>query len=210
MARCALFASLAFAAAAGAAPAVVAQPASADVARATERCEQEVAETIHRMRGRDAKEVQFIAARRVLTPQADDETAIRGEGRYRAAGGAGVSFTYGCSYSAASDSTSGVVFRETSGQRASAEKPFDPDLTNVSPQACESAAAAALKKQHPRVGRINFGSDSRRMQPGENGRIALIGAGSVERAQGMNLIPFSYRCEVDPRNGRVVAVSTKE
>jgi hypothetical protein len=48
------------------------------------------------------------------------------------------------------------------------------------------------------------------MQPGENGRIALIGAGSVERAQGMNLIPFSYRCEVDPRNGRVVAVSTKE
>jgi hypothetical protein len=210
MARCAFLVSLVFASAATIAPPVLAQPAAADVARATERCEQEVAETIRRMRGRDAKEVQFIAARRVLTPQADDETAIRGDGRYRRAGGAGVTFTYGGSYSAANDSTSGVVFRETGGQRAAADKPFDPDLTNVSPQACESAAAAALKKLHPRVGRINFGSDSRRMQPGENGRVELIGAGSVERAQGMNLIPFSYRCEVDPRSGRVVAVSTQE
>lgn len=210
MHRSAMIATFVFSAAATAGAPALAQAAAADVARATERCEQEVAETIRRMRGRDAKEVQFIAARRVLTPQADDETAIRGEGRYRAASGAGVSFTYGCSYSAASDGTSGVVFRETAGQRASAEKPFEPDLTNVSPQACESAAAAALKKLHPRVGRINFGSDSRSMQPGENGRIELSGAGSVERAQGMNLIPFSYRCEVDPRNGRVVAVSTKE
>lgn len=185
--------------------------AAPDVTRATEQCEQEVSKTIQRMRGRDAKEVQFVAARRVLSPQSDDETAIRGEGRYRAAGGASVSFTYGCAYSAASDSTSGVVFRETGGQRAAAaEKAFDPDLTNVSPQACESAVAAALKKLHPRVGRINFGSDSRRVQPGENSRIELLGAGSVERAQGMNLIPFSYRCEVDPRSGRVVDVSTRE
>jgi hypothetical protein len=184
--------------------------AAPDITRATEQCEQEVSKTIQRMRGRDAKEVQFIAARRVLTPQSDDETAIRGEGRYRSAGGASVSFTYGCAYSAASDSTSGVVFRETGGQRTAAEKAFDPDLTNVSPQACESAVAAALKKRHPRVGRINFGSDSRRVQPGENSRIELLGAGSVERAQGMNLIPFSYRCEVDPRSGRVVNVSTSE
>lgn len=210
MVRSALITLLVFAGAAAASTTAVAQTSSADVARATERCEQEVAETIRRMRGRDAKEVQFIAARRVLTPQADDETAIRGEGRYRAASGAGVTFTYGCAYNAASDGTSGVVFRDAGGQRTAADKPYEPDLTNVSPQACESAAAAALKKLHPRVGRINFGSDSRRMQPGENGRIELLGAGSVERAQGMNLIPFSYRCEVDPRNGRVLAVATQE
>ncbi len=210
MARCALLVPLVFASAATTPLPALAQPAAADIARAADRCEQEVAETIRRMRGREAKEVQFIAARRVLTPQADDETAIRGEGRYRAAGGGHVAFTYGCAYRAADDSTSGVVFRETGGPRTAAEKPFEPDLTNVSPQACESAAAAALKKLHPRVGRINFGSDSRRMEPGENGRVELIGAGSVERAQGMNLIPFSYRCEVDPRSGRVLAVSTKE
>lgn len=184
--------------------------AQADTAKATERCEQEVTATIRRMRGRDAKEVQFIASRRVLLPNNEDETAIRGEGRYRAATGPDVSFTYSCAYSAASDATSGVVFRETGGTRAAAEKPFEPDLTNVSPEACESAVAATLKKQHPRVGRIHFGSDSRRMQPGENGRVELLGVGSVERATGMNLIPFSYRCVVEPRNGRVVAVSTKE
>jgi hypothetical protein len=182
-----------------------------DTPKAVERCEQEVAETIRRMRGRDAKEVQFLAARRVLLPQGENETAIRGEGRYRGAGGGSVSFTYGCAYDAAADSTSGVVFRETGGQRdAASARPFEPDLTNVSPQACESAAAAALKKLHPRVGRINFGSDSRRLQPGESGRVVMMGDGSVERAPGMNLIPFSYRCEVEPRSGRVVAISTTE
>lgn len=184
--------------------------AQPDIARAAERCEQEVAETVRRMRGSAAKEVQFLASRRVLTPQADDETAIRGEGRYRAASGAGVDFTYGCAYRAADDSTSGVVFRETGGQRAAAEKPFDPDLTNVSPQACESAAAAELKKLHPRVARINFGSDSRQLRPAEFGRVEMSGAGSVERAPGMNLVPFTYRCELEPRSGRVVAISTRE
>ncbi|MFT3666342.1 hypothetical protein [Piscinibacter sp.] len=182
-----------------------------DAARAAERCEQAVSETLHRLRGRDAKEVQFLAARRVLAPGGDDETSVRGEGRYRAAGGKSVAFSYGCSYDAQNDSTSGVVLRDGAGARAAAaEKAFDPDLTNVSPQACESAAAAALKKLHPRVGRINFGSDSRRLQAAEFGRVEMTGAGSVERAPGMNLIPFSYRCELEPRSGRVTAISTKE
>lgn len=196
---------------AGLLPVSTALLAAPDLGRAAEQCEQEVASTIRRMRGHEAKEVQFVAARRVLTPQNDDETAIRGEGRYRSASGASVAFTYGCAYSSASDTTSGVVFRETGGQRsAAAEKAYEPDLSNLSPQACESAAAEALKKLHPRVGRINFGSDSRRLQPAEFGRVEMTGAGSVERAPGMNLIPFSYRCELEPRSGRVVAVSTKE
>lgn len=184
--------------------------AQADQAQATERCEKEVADTIRRLRGKDARDVQFVAARRVLLPGGDDETGVRGEGRYRSAAGASVAFSYGCAYNAATDATSGVVFRELAAARAAPEKPFEPDLTNVSPEACESAAAAALKKSHPRVARINFGSDSRRMQPGENGRVELLGQGSVERATGMNLIPFSYRCEVDPRSGRIVSIATKE
>lgn len=188
------------------------QPAAAapaDTAKATDRCETEVSETIRRMRGRDAKEVQFLAAKRLALPSGDDETAIKGEGRYRGAGGS-VNFTYSCAYNEASDATSGVVFRDAGAARAAPEKAFEPDLTNVSPEACEAAAAGALKRQHPRVGRINFGADSRRMQPGTNGRIDLVGKGSVERAPGMNLIPFSFRCEVDPRSGRVLNVSTKE
>ncbi len=188
------------------------QPAAAapaDTAKATDRCETEVSETIRRMRGRDAKEVQFLAAKRLALPSGDDETAIKGEGRYRGAGGS-VSFTYSCAYNEASDATSGVVFRDAGAARAAPEKTFEPDLTNVSPEACEAAAAGALKRQHPRVGRINFGADSRRMQPGTNGRIDLVGKGSVERAPGMNLIPFSYRCQVEPRSGKVVDISTTE
>ena len=190
-----------------ASPAAVAQ---ADTAKATERCESAVSETIRRMRGHAAKEVQFLVARRLLLPSGDDETGIKGEGRYRADSGASVGFTYSCAYSAATDATSGVMFRETGAARSAPEKAFEPDLSNVSPEACESAAAAMLKKEHPRVGRINFGSDSRRMQPGTNGRVELIGQGSVERAAGMNLIPFSYRCQVEPRSGRIVEVRTNE
>lgn len=188
-------------------PQALAQP---DVARATQRCEQEVAETVRRLRGRDARDVQFVSARRVLTPQGENETSMRGEGRYRTAGGASVTFTYGCAYNAASDETSGVVLQETGRPSAQANKPFEPDLTNVSPQACESAAAAELKKRHPRVARINFGSDSRQLRPAEFGRVEMSGAGSVERAPGMNLIPFTYRCELEPRSGRVVAIVTRE
>ena len=184
--------------------------AQADTAKATERCEQEVAETIRRMRGRDAQELHFVAAKRVLLPSTDEETSVKGEGRYRGASGAGVAFSYTCAYNAQSDATSGVMFRETGAARAVPEKAFDPDLTNLSPQACESAAAAALKRQHPRVSRITFGSDSRRMQPGENGQVLLLGQGAVERAAGMNMVPFRYRCQVDPRNGRILDVQTSD
>jgi hypothetical protein len=48
------------------------------------------------------------------------------------------------------------------------------------------------------------------MQPGTDGRVDLVGKGSVERAPGMNLIPFSYRCQVEPRSGKVLDISTTE
>jgi hypothetical protein len=192
-------------------PGGVRAASTADTTKAAERCEAEVSDTIRRMRGRDAKEVQFVAAKRALQPATEDETSVRGEGRYSAAaGGTGMPFTYTCAYNAKTDATSGVLFRETGTVRAAPEKAFEPDLTNISPEACESAAAAELKDKHPRVGRITFGSDSRRMQPGTNGQVQLIGQGAVERAPGMNAIPFSYRCQVDPRNGRIAGISTSD
>lgn len=197
--------------AASAQPAASAPAAApATTAKAAERCEAEVAETIRRMRGKDAQEIQFVAARRLLTPATDDETSVRGEGRYRAAGAA-VPFSYSCAYNARSETTSGVLFRDAGAPRtAAAEKAFEPDLTNLSPEACESAAAASLKARHPRVGRIVFGSDSRRIQPGSNGLVLLTGQGAVQRAEGMSAIPFSYRCELNPRTGRVVEATTSD
>lgn len=190
-------------------PAPPASAAPPTGAKAAERCEAEVGETIRRMRGKEAQDVQFVAARRVLSPATDDETSVRGEGRYRA-GGASVPFTYSCAYNARTEATSGVLFRDAGAPRAAAEKAFEPDLTNVSPEACESAAAGVLKTKHPRVGRIVFGSDSRRMQAGADGLVQLSGQGAVERAPGMNAIPFSYRCELNPRTGKVVGATTSD
>lgn len=172
---------------------------------AAEACEAAVAETIRDMRGRAAaQDVQFIAARRVALPKSAEETAFRGEGRYRGARGSLRPFTYTCAYDASAGTTSGVVFRETGGGPPVVEKPWEPDLTRLSPEACETAAASAVTQRYPQAGRISFLSDTRQLKPAPNRQTALEGDGLVERAPGMNPIRFTYRCEIDAR-GKVMA-----
>lgn len=181
--------------------------AQGDAAKAADRCEAAVAETVKRMRGRAAQELQFIGAKRNLLPAQDDETGVRGEGRYSSKAGGTSSFTYSCAYNAKTGATSGVMFRETGSDRASADSSWSPDLTNVSPDACETATAAELKQKYPRVARIAFGSDTRQLRPGADDHTNLEGQGAVQRAPGMLLTPFNYRCEF-ARNGRIVSVQT--
>lgn len=182
----------------------------ADAAKAAESCEAAVTETIKEMRGRDAQDVQFQKDRRVLAPTTGEETDVKGAGRYRSAAGASTPFTYGCAYNEKTGGTSGIVFRDAGGLRATPEAAWQPDLMSVSPEACETAVAAALKAKHPRVGRIAFGSDSRQLRPAPAGRSSLEGIGAVQRAPGMNLAQFSYRCEFEPKGGKLVAVQTME
>lgn len=191
-------------------PAAFAATAPSDAARAGEQCETVVAQTITRMRGREAQEVQFVGTKRALTPVSDDETGVKGEGRYRSSAGRTMPFSYSCYYNLKSGETSGVVFRDAGVGEAAAEPAWQPDLSSVSPEACEAAAAANLKERHPRVGRITLGSDSRRMRPGTNGRTVLEGSGAVQPAPGMNAVPFSYQCEFESRGGRIVGVQTRE
>lgn len=181
--------------------------AQTDTAKAIERCETAVAETVKRMRGVAAQELQFIAAKRTVLPNADDETSLRGEGRYsgRASGSQG--FTYSCAYNAKAGTTSGVLFRET-GERSQAQAAWQPDLTFVSPEACEAASAADLKQKYPRVARISFDADSRSLSPAADAQTSLAGLGALQRAPGMQAVPFNYRCEFDSRNGRIVSVQT--
>jgi hypothetical protein len=194
----------------GAKPAEAAKPApaAADPGKAADDCEASVAEAIKRMRGRDAQDLQFVKAKRSLTPAADDETSLKGEGRYRSVSGRLVPFTYGCALNTKSGATSGVVFREQGAPVE--EKVWQPNLTYVSPDACEGAAAATLKSKNPRVGRIVLDSESRRLRPGPDDRILLEGRGAVERAPGMNSVPFTYQCDVEPRNGRIVSIQTSQ
>jgi hypothetical protein len=179
--------------------------AQADAAKAADDCESAVTDAVKRMRGRNAQDVQFNKARRTITPSSDDETTLKGEGRYRGAGGRNMPFSYSCALNMKTGATAGVVFRELA---AADDKPFQPDLTNVSVSDCEGAAAASLKSKHPRADRIVLDAESRQLKPAADERIALEGRGAVERAPGMNAVPFTYRCEVEPRSGRIVSVQT--
>jgi hypothetical protein len=117
-----------------------------------------------------------------------------------------VPFTYSCAINTKTGATSGVVFRELAA--VAQEKPFQPDLTHVSVADCDSAAVASLKSKNPRAGRIVLDGESRQLRPAADDRIALDGRGAFERAPGMNTEPFTYRCELEPRTGRIVAVQT--
>jgi hypothetical protein len=176
--------------------------------KAAVRCEDAVTETIVRVRGKQAQDVQFIGAKRAIISDGDD-IGVKGEGRYRR-GPATVPFTYSCAFNVKTDGTSGVVFKEADDARTADTKAWQPDLTNVSPQACETAVAAVLKHQHPRVSGINFRSDTRQLQPAPNTRIGLVGQGSLQRAPGMSTVGFKYRCEFDARSGKVLAANTTD
>ncbi len=177
--------------------------AQGDAGKAADRCEAAVTETIEKLRGKDAQDIQFIGAKRALAANDDDEIGVKGEGRYRGAGGA-VPFTYSCAFNSKSGTTSGVVFRETGVAKPGPDKPWQPDLTNVSPADCEAAAAAALKDKYPRVDAISFSSATRQVKPAAEGRMSLEGQGLMERAPGMRAAPFRYRCEIEPRSGKIV------
>jgi len=180
--------------------------------KAGERCEAAVAETVRRMRGREAQEVEFVGAKRVLTPTGEEEeTGVKGEGRYRGPGSTAMGFSYSCAYNAKTGATSGVVFRETGAPRAGGgDAAWEPDLTHFSPEDCETAAASQLKQKYPRIGRIAFGSDSRQLSPAPNAHTQVEGQGALQRAPGMNATPFRYRCEIETRSGKVVSVQTSD
>jgi hypothetical protein len=173
-------------------------------ARAQERCEASAAQTLQTLRGKRAQDVQFLPAQRVVAAIDDTEISVKGAGRY----GAGAAFSFSCSFNAKTGVTSGVVLRETGAASARPEADWQPDLSHVSPQVCESAAAQLLKEKHPRVAQIVMEPDTRRLEPGADGNIVLLGQGGVQRAPGMNAVPFTYACEFDGRSGALVGVKT--
>ena len=179
-------------------------------ARAQERCEASAAQTLHKLRGKGAQDVRFLPAQRVVAAIDETEISVKGAGRYGAGtgAGAGAAFSFSCSFNAKTGVASGVVLREAGAASARPEADWQPDLSHVSPQACESAAAQLLKEKHPRVAQIAMEPDTRRLEPGPDGNIVLLGQGGVQRAPGMNAVPFSYACEFDGRSGALVGVKT--
>jgi hypothetical protein len=177
---------------------------------AGDKCEAAVADTVRRLRGRDAQEVEFFGAKRAIAPTSgEQELGVKGEGRYHAGAGAGMAFAYSCAFNTQTGGTSGVLLRE-SATPAGADPAWQPDLSSFSPEACEAATAAALTAKHPRAGAIAFDSGTRQLLPAAHDHTHLEGRGALVRAPGMLAAPFSYRCEFETTSGKVVAVQTRE
>lgn len=184
--------------------------AQAEANKAADRCEASVTETIQRVRGKQALDVQFVGGKRALSTTDEDETGVKGEGRYRTPAGASVSFSYSCAFNAKTSSTSGVVFRELGNTQATPEPVWQPDLSNVVPEACESAVAVVLKDKYPRVDHIAFDAETRQLRPAPHAHTSLEGRGTLARAPGMSPSAFGYRCELDTRSGKLLNAQASE
>lgn len=182
-----------------------AKPASNGAAAAA--CERATRGTLSTARGA-VSDVSFNAPPAAVPGPVDSpELVLRGAGRVRSSTGTR-SFSYSCNFDTRSGEVSGVVVRDAAGdgaQAAPAARSVEPDLSNVSPTACESAAAAALKQRWPTVSRIAFNPDTRAMEQDSLGNAALRGQGTAQPAPNAPSTHFTYACSIDPRNGRVLA-----
>lgn len=199
-------------AAALAQPASAPAPSSLPAAAATEACEKAVRQTMRNTRGVSA-EVSFNAPPAAAPGNADGgEVLLRGAGRARS-GGTARTFTYSCTYDTKAGGVAGVVLRDAApaGDRSAATpapvRAVEPDLSTISPAACESAAASALKRRWPNVGRIAFNPDTRSLVQDSAGTAKLEGQGSAQPQIGNELTShFTYQCAIDARSGRVLAL----
>jgi len=178
---------------------------------AVQGCEAAVRETLALKRG-GLVDANF-AGTPVRQPglAGEGEIALRGEGRYKAAG-ATQAFSYLCNVDPRTGKVAGVVLRESAspGERgapapARAAPAVEPEIGNVSPESCEAAAATALKRQWPQAERVQFSTESRRLEADAVGNTVLIGQGQALPMPGGAFTHFGYRCTAEPRSGRVVS-----
>ena len=110
---------------ANAAPTPTGSPKSA-----TEACETAVTDAIQEARGRDVHPVQFVAAKRTVSPALNDEASVRGEGRYRAPSGFRT-FNYSCSFNEKTQRRSVQRYQRSTNQcdRQALAARFNPSVT---------------------------------------------------------------------------------
>lgn len=175
----------------------------------TQVCEAAVTEAIHKARGNGAKQVQFLggkqASGKASAAGQPAESTLHGEGRYQGTGGT-VAFSYHCTLDPQGQERPGVIFKEVGGAAPVAEKPWQADLTNLSPEACEAAVASAVTDKYSRAVNLVLSSKSRQLKPAPNRHTYMHGQGSAQKADGMRPSAFTYRCELDTASGKFIGV----
>jgi len=155
-------------------------------------------------------EVRFSATPTVPRSLSDgSQIVLQGEGQWREAA-APRKFKYSCNLDPRSGEAVGVVIRQADPPLAAqaGSKPIkDPDLSHLSPSACESGAAVALQQRWPRVSQITFDSETRSLTQQSASRAELHGQGRARPApESAALVHFGFDCTIDPRDGRVIGM----
>ena len=159
--------------------------------------------------GAAAASVTFNAAPALQASLSNDsQTVLRGSGRWRNATGLR-SFDYICNVDPQASGAVGVVLRDstpTKAKVAATRTPSEPDMSHVSPAACESSAAEALKRRWPSVSQISFDSATRRLLQDSPSTSRLHGHGRALPTPDSPSTHFGFECEIDPRDGRVLGM----
>jgi len=177
---------------------------------AVEACERSARQAVPNL-GRELVEVTFTSPPTVQPgPSIDGQVVLRGAGRWRAPTGVRT-FTYTCNVETKSGEAVGVVMRDTTpppvAKAPPARPPAEPDLSELSPAACESRAVAALKARWPRVSQITFDPRTRVFQQPTASSASLHGSGQALPTADSATRLFGFDCEIDPRDGRVLRIS---
>ncbi|MEO8836206.1 MAG: hypothetical protein ABI364_05665 [Caldimonas sp.] len=171
-------------------------------------CERAAMQTLAAPHGRSV-EVSFDPAPAVQSHlSGDNQTVLRGAGRWRGEGGTHT-FTYSCNVDPRNLEAVGVVLRDATRPAAPkpAPAPLEPDLSSLSPAACESSAAEALQQRWPRVAKISFDRDTRSFRQPSAILAELHGTGWAQPGPGARLTFFGFDCAIDPRDGQVLRTS---
>lgn len=180
--------------------------AEAPNAAAVAACENAARQTLS-AQGARAIEVSFEAAPTMRPRLAGDaQLVLNGSGRSRQAG-AVRNFAYSCNVDARTAEMIGLVLRDSTPARPMAPPapaPSEPDVSRLSPAACESSAVAALEKRWPRVAKIDFDRATRSFRQQSGNQAELHGSGHAIPAPGSPSTLFTFDCAIDPRDGRVV------
>jgi hypothetical protein len=176
-------------------------------ASAIESCERAARQTLAAQAAHPV-DVSFDAAPTEQPSLSNDsQIVLRGVGRWKAANGLR-SFSYSCNVDLHTFEA-GLVMRDSTpiADTATLRAPAEPDLSSLSPAACESSAAEALKQRWPGVSQISFDTTTRSFQQPSVGRAEFHGRGRAQPAPGAPSTFFGFDCEIDPRDGRVLRTS---
>jgi len=184
-------------------PAATSASAVAVGEEARARCERAVRQALA-PNPRVAAEVRLSTS--VPVPSNGSQVLLQGEGQWRDAA-VPRKFTYSCNLDPQGGDAVGVVIRQEQPQAVVAPRPIEPDLSHLSPAACESSAAAAVMRRWPLASKIAFDTATRSLSQQSASRAELQGQGRAQPLpESPALVHFGFSCTIDPRDGRVVGM----